>query len=153
MVFLDVRSSYRSVKVFMAEKNSNVPLGAVILIPIIFFVVLSSETNKKNRALPFVEKLKHLDPTGTILFLGSIVSLLLALQWGNQTISWDSGTSIGLFLCFGIGIIAFTALQWRLGEYATIPFRVVRIRSIYMGALVLFTLGIASISVRAQHPS
>ncbi|KAH5296153.1 hypothetical protein HBI12_213810 [Parastagonospora nodorum] len=130
----------------------NVPLGAAILVPIGCFVVLSSETNKRNRSLPIAEKLKHLDPIGTILFLGSIVSLLLALQWGNQKISWDSATSIGLFFCFGIGTIAFTTLQWRLGEYATIPFRVIRIRSIYMGALVLFTLGVASISLAFYLP-
>lgn len=137
----------------VADKSSNVPLGAAILVPIGCFVVLSSETNKKNRSLPIAEKLKHLDPIGTIIFLGAIVSLLLALQWGNQKISWDSGTSIGLFLCFGIGAVAFTALQWRLGEYATIPFRVIRIRSVYMGALVLFTLGIASISVGSLNLS
>lgn len=127
--------------------NSNVPIGVAILIAILFFVSLSPETNKRNLSLPITEKLKHLDPIGTVAFLGSIVSLLLVLQWGGQTISWRSGTSIGLFLCFGICGIMFVVVQWRLKEYATIPFRVVRVRSIYMGALVLFTLGIASISV------
>jgi hypothetical protein len=116
------------------------------------FVAISPETNKKNLSLPIGEKLKHLDPLGTVFFLGSIVSLLLALQWGGQTISWGSATCIGLFVCFGICGILFIALQWRLREYATIPFRVFRIRSVYMGALVLFTLGLASISVRLPIP-
>ncbi|KAF2176057.1 MFS general substrate transporter, partial [Zopfia rhizophila CBS 207.26] len=130
----------------------NVPIGAAISIAILLFIAISPETNKKNLSLPIAEKLKHLDAVGTIVFLGSIVSLLLVLQWGGQTISWGSGKSIGLFVCFGVCGVIFIALQWRLGEYATIPFRVVRIRSIYMGALVLFTLGIASISLAFYLP-
>jgi hypothetical protein len=145
---LDVRLSCPFNDSSLAKLNSNVPIGAAILVAILLFVVISPETNRENLSLPIVEKLKHLDPVGTIVFLGSIVSLLLVLQWGGQTIPWASSKSIGLFVCFGLCGIIFIALQWRLGEYATIPFRVVRIRSIYMGALVLFTLGIASISVR-----
>lgn len=117
-------------------------MGCVFL-----FCNISYQSNRENYYLPLSEKLKHLDFAGTALFLGSIVSLLLVLQWGGRTITWSSPTSIGLFVCFGTLMILFLALQWMLGEYATIPFRIVRIRSVYMGALVLFTLGIASISV------
>jgi hypothetical protein len=134
---------------WLKKNNSNVPIGAAILVAILLFVTISPETSKKNLSLPLAEKLKHLDPLGTVIFLGSIVSLLLALQWCGQTVAWNSATCIGLFVCFGVCGIVFVALQWRLGEYATIPFRVCRIRSIYMGTLVLFTLGLASISVRA----
>jgi hypothetical protein len=115
-------------------------------------VHVSPETNKKNLSLPIADKLKHLDPLGTVIFLGSIVSLLLALQWGGQTLPWSSPTIIGLFVTFGVCGIAFITLQWRLEEYATLPLRVLKIRSIYMGALVLFFLGIASISVSPQQP-
>ena len=125
----------------------NVPIGGAIFMAVLFFVNVSPETNKANLSFSMTEKVKHLDPIGTIVFLGSIVPLLLVLQWGGQTLAWSSATSIGLFVCFGVCGIAFIALQWRLGDYATIPMRLVRIRSIYMGALVLFTLGIASISV------
>jgi hypothetical protein len=116
-------------------------------------VHVSPEINKQNLSLPIAEKLKHLDPLGTVIFLGSIVSLLLALQWGGQTLPWSSPTIIGLFVTFGVCGIAFITLQWRLGEYATLPLRVLKIRSIYMGALVLFFLGIASISVRCTPES
>jgi hypothetical protein len=133
----------------VAKGNSNVPIGAAILVVIVSFVALSPETNKKNLSLPIAEKLKHLDALGTTVFLGSVVSLLLVLQWGGQTISWGSGTSVGLFVCFIVCGIMFIGVQWRQGEYATMPFRILRIRSVYMGALVLFTLGAASISVSA----
>lgn len=153
VVLLDVCVTWSSIEERVTENDSNVPLGAAIFTAVLLFVDISPETNKKNLSLAIAEKLKHLDGLGTILFLGSIVSLLLVLQWGGQTISWRSGISIGLFITFGVCGILFIALQWRLGEYATIPFRVVRIRSIYMGALVLFTLGIASISVGTPFPT
>ena len=63
----------------MAENNSNVPLGAVILVATLCFVSIPLEGNEKNLSLPIVEKLKHLDPAGTAIFLGSILSLLLVL--------------------------------------------------------------------------
>jgi hypothetical protein len=150
-VYVSLFLTLLTVRHFAKQQHSNVPIGAVILAAILLFVTISPETNKKNLSLPLTEKLKHLDPLGTVVFLGSIVSLLLALQWGGQTISWGSGTCIGLFVCFGVCGIIFVALQWRLGEFATIPFRVCRLRSIYMGALVLFTLGLASISVRVPN--
>jgi hypothetical protein len=132
---------------------SNGPIGAAILVVTIVFVALSPDTNARNLSLPIVEKLKHLDALGTIFFLGSIVSLLLVLQWGGQTISWGSGQSVGLFVCFVVCGVIFITIQWRQAEYATIPFRKVRIRSVYMGALLLFTLGAVSISVRASTPT
>jgi ABC-type transport system involved in cytochrome c biogenesis permease subunit len=140
------------IAVTLAKGISNVPIGAAILVVIIMFVALSPETNKKNLSLPIAEKLKHLDTLGTTIFLGAVVSLLLVLQWGGQTIPWGSATSIGLFVCFIVCGFIFIALQWRQEEYATIPFRIVRVRSVYMGAVVLFTLGAASISVRAPSP-
>lgn len=138
----------------LANGYSNVPIGGLAVAIILVFCNISYDSNEENLCLPLKKKLKHLDFIGTVLFLGSIVSLLLVLQWGGESISWGSSTSIGLFVCFGVLMILFILLQWRLGEYATIPFRVVRVRSIYMGAMVLFTLGIASISVRlAPLPS
>jgi hypothetical protein len=152
MVFLDVRPKYARDISYMLITHSNVPIGFAILLAIILFVPVSPSTNTKNLSLPLASKLRHLDPLGTLIFLGSIVSLLLALQWGGQTIHWNSPTSIGLFTCFAVCGILFILLQWRLGEYATLPFRVCRIRSIYMGALVLFFLGIASISLAFYLP-
>lgn len=133
----------------MTDSNSNVPIGAIVGVIVFLFCNPSFESNKENLCMPFKKKLKHLDLLGTVIFLGSIVSLLLVLQWGGRTIAWSSATSIGLFVCFGVLMIIFVLLQWRLGDYATIPFRIARIRSVYMGAMVLFTLGIASISVRS----
>ncbi|KAJ4305907.1 hypothetical protein N0V90_001440 [Kalmusia sp. IMI 367209] len=135
-----------------ANQISNVPIGGAVAICVFLFCNASYESNKENIRLPLREKLRHLDLISTVVFLGSIVSLLLILQWGGQTVAWNSATSIGLFVCFGVLIIVFIALQWKLGEYATMPFRIIKVRSIYMGAMVLFTLGVASISLAFYLP-
>ncbi|KAL2038880.1 hypothetical protein N7G274_008402 [Stereocaulon virgatum] len=122
----------------------NVPIGVTVFVAILGFVRLNTSINRLNRDLPLLKKLKHMDPIGTLLFLGSICCLLLALQWGGQTIGWQNSRIIGLFVGFGLLIMGFSFLQWRRGDYATIPVRVLRKRSILMGALVLMPLGMSS---------
>lgn len=75
------------------------------------------------------------------MFIGAICCLLLALQWGGQTRPWNSSTIIGLLVGFGLLSCVFGYLQWKLGERATIPLRVLRQRSILTGSGVLFFLG------------
>ncbi|PQE23830.1 efflux pump antibiotic resistance protein [Rutstroemia sp. NJR-2017a BBW] len=132
--------------------NSNVPIGAVVLLCILCFVTIKPSSNKVNRALSIRENLQHMDAVGTVLFLGCITSLLLALQWAGQTISWRDSRIIGLFIGFELLAILFGCLQIRLGDYATIPVRVLTKRSIYMGALVLFSLGMSSLTYAYYLP-
>lgn len=100
-----------------------------------------------NQNLPLSQKMKHMDFLGTITFLGAVCCLVLALQLGGQEVPWRSAKPIGLFLGSGLLIIVFCFLQWQRGEYAIIPVRVFRKRSIYMGALVLFFLGMTTFTV------
>jgi hypothetical protein len=76
-----------------------------------------------------------LDPIGLALFLPSVICVLLALQvseielnlkqctdqeqWGGTTYAWSNGRIIALFIVFGITLIAFIAVQAKLGEDAT----------------------------------
>ena len=62
------------------------------------------------------EKIQRLDIPGTVLFIGSIVCLYLALQWGGNTISWSNSKAWGLLLGFGLLLIAFVVRQFRLGD-------------------------------------
>ena len=87
-----------------------------------------------------------MDGIGTVVFLGSVSTLLLALQWAGQKFRWGDAKIIGLFICSGSLAIIFCVLQWRRGEYATIPLRVLRKRSIYTGGIILFFLGASSLT-------
>ena len=115
------------------------------MISILAFLKLKIPDGK--RQLPLKEKLKYLDFLGTILFVGAICCLLLALQWGGETEPWNSSKIIGLFVGSGLLLFLFCYTQWKRGETAIIPLRVLRQRSLLSGALFLFFLGIASIVV------
>ncbi|KAK6607441.1 major facilitator superfamily transporter [Botrytis cinerea] len=121
----------------------NVPMGAVVLVFIVLFFRINGVQNS-NRALNLSTKLRRMDIGGVLLFLGAIYCLLLALQWGGQTMPWKSSKIIGLFVGFGLLIVSFGILQWKRGEHATIPLRILRQRSILMGSIFLMLFGMMS---------
>ncbi|GAP82380.2 putative efflux pump antibiotic resistance protein [Rosellinia necatrix] len=122
---------------------SNVPIGAFVIIVVSLFVPNQQSHNESERKVPLRSKLQHMDFLGIILFIGSISSLLLALTWGGQTYPWNNSKIIGLFIGFGLLAIVLCFWLWKRGDVALIPFRVLKKRSISMGALVLFFLGIS----------
>jgi hypothetical protein len=103
-----------------------------------------------NRSLTLRVKLSRMDVLGTTLFLGAIYCLLLALQWGGETVPWKSARIIGFFIGFGLLALLFGILQWRRGEHATIPLRILRQRSIFVGSIFLLLLGMMSFVVSLQ---
>ncbi|KID97562.1 MFS multidrug transporter, partial [Metarhizium majus ARSEF 297] len=75
--------------------TQNVPAGFCALVVVLFFVPLAEGFAKNTKALPLRQKLFRMDPVGTVLFLGLVCCLLLALTWGGQqyALTWHS------FLC------------------------------------------------------
>lgn len=83
-----------------------------------------------------------LDPLGTILVIASICSLLLAMQWGGQTLPWKSSKVIGLLVGAGVLFAHFLVLQWKMGDDATLPYPILKQRSIASGAFYLLFFSI-----------
>jgi len=129
-----------------ADFTRNAPIGVVVLILIFLFLKLKNDKTTA-RSLPLREKLQHMDFVGAGLLLAAVCCLLLALQWGGTKKPWGSSQIIGLFVGFGLLTVAFGFVQWRLGENATIPLRVLRQRSVLMGAWFLFFLQMSSYTV------
>ena len=129
MVWLDADSISR-----------NLPIGALVIILLSIFLKVKG-VDRESRQLPLTEKLRRLDPIGCSVFVAAICCLLFALQWGGQSKPWKSSTIIGLFVGFFVLSCLFGFLQWKSQERALIPFRVIRKRSIFTGAMVLFFLG------------
>lgn len=95
-----------------------------------------------------------MDPVGTILFCGSVCCLLLVLTLGgSSSYPWNSARCIGLFVGAGVLGLCFCFWLQKRGEVALIPLRVLQKRSICMGALILFGLGMASQTVRTGFHS
>lgn len=88
-----------------------------------------------------------MDWLGACTFVGGVTCLLLALQWGGQTSPWRSGRIIGLFIGSVILLAAFGFLQWKLGEVATIPLRILRNRSVLMGSIFIAFLDMTAYTV------
>lgn len=103
--------------------------------------------------MPFKEKVSRLDFPGIALVIGAVCCLVLALQWGGQTKPWDSADVIGLLVGAALLTLAFAIVQWRKGDRATIPLRILRQRTILMGAFYLFFLEMAIYAVRCPHPT
>lgn len=100
--------------------------------------------------LPLREKISHLDLPGLLLFIPSVIMLLLAVQWGGNKYAWKSSTIIGLFVGFGLTMLAFAAWEWRQQDEASIPPRIIRQRSI-LAAIVIVFLGMGSVQLQGYY--
>lgn len=116
----------------------NLPVGGFAVL--IMLLVLQPKPPAQP-GLSVKEQLQKLDLLGELFLCPSIVSLLLALQWGGTTYAWSSGREIGLFVVFGVCLIAFVLVQIFMQKTATIPGRILKNRSILSGIWVAFCNG------------
>ncbi|KAJ7667109.1 major facilitator superfamily domain-containing protein [Mycena rosella] len=110
----------------------NLPIGAITLLVMIF--MFKSPHQDKGEAMTLKQRLGQFDPIGSIIIIPAVVSLLLALQWGGSTYAWKSARIIALFVVFGVLTLVFIAVQAWKQETATVPPRIIKIRSIWSGA-------------------
>ncbi|KAI4597970.1 hypothetical protein KJ359_003778 [Pestalotiopsis sp. 9143b] len=76
---------------------------------------------------------------GLISAMYGIASVIGPL-WGGTQYTWDSGRIVALFFVCGITLVSFGILQWRLGDKATIPPRIVTQRTIWSASWFAFFL-------------
>lgn len=115
----------------------NLPIGA-ISIPFILFCLPSPPSEKQLKQESWSVILSQFDPIGTVLFVASIICLLIALQWGGSEMPWSDGREIALLTVFGVLIIAWAVVQWRAGENATVPLRILRQRTVACSTFYIF---------------
>ncbi|OCT45375.1 putative HC-toxin efflux carrier TOXA [Cladophialophora carrionii] len=118
----------------------NLPIGAIVL-AFLYFAV--ADVPPALGELPFREKLSRIDIPGTLVFIPCIVCLLLALQWGGQQYAWANGRVIALLVLFGVLLVVFIVIQIVRQEYATVPPRIAKQRTIAFGGCYSFCLGSA----------
>ena len=105
-------------------------------------------TETEHRDLPLMTKLKKMDLAGTVLFIGAICCLVLALQWGGQVMPWASSKIVGILVGFGVILFVFGIVQYYRGDDALIPLPILRQRSILVGSVYLLFLGMFNYVVR-----
>ena len=87
---------------------------------------------------PFLEKMLALDLLGNSLLIVAAVMLFLALQFNEQYWAWRSARIIGLLVGSGITAILFVFWQWRQGDKALLPPKIILQRSVAFSCLGAF---------------
>ncbi|KAH8647040.1 major facilitator superfamily transporter [Tricladium varicosporioides] len=116
----------------------NLPFGAVTSIVIFFMVLLPNDP--KKQATTWRDLVEKLDFPGIVALLPSIVCLLLALQWGGTTYPWGSWRCILLLCIFSVGSLIWCYIQAYNGDNATVPMRLLKMRSILASIWFAFCL-------------
>ncbi|KXH28492.1 major facilitator superfamily transporter [Colletotrichum nymphaeae SA-01] len=124
----------------------NLPIGGVAFV-FLFFMLKAPRRQPQEPATLF-QHFKRLDPLGTFFFVPSVVSLLLALEWGGSEYAWNDGRIIALFVVFGVAFMAFAAVQVFMPKTATVPVRIIKQRTMLAGAFfMLFLAGSMMLAV------
>lgn len=118
----------------------NLPIGAVTFFFILFFFT-TPKAVKSTRS--WKEQVAEIDLLGAFFLLPSIISLLLALQWGGTKYEWNNARIIALFVVFGVLFIIFMGIQWWRQDRATVPPRLIKNRNVWGAAWYSLAIGAA----------
>lgn len=145
----------------------NLPIGAVVMVVVALFLKIPKQ---ESTNIPGMEKLRKLDPLGTLCLVPSVVCLVLALQWGGSTYAvssrpcfifrrisssintfqWNSARIIAILTVMSALFVAFIASQVFRPDIAMIPPRIFKIRSIWAGVWAMTFIG-AGMYIFSKH--
>ncbi|KAM6508279.1 hypothetical protein FALCPG4_018153 [Fusarium falciforme] len=114
----------------------NLPIGGLSAAIVVVFFRTPRQAVPVDATLK--EKLLQMDPLGIALIMGATISFLLALQYGGVEHPWESSTVIGLFVGFGLILIAFILLEIWLGERSMVTPRLIKGRTLYVSSIYAF---------------
>ncbi|PGH30341.1 hypothetical protein GX50_06899 [[Emmonsia] crescens] len=83
--------------------------------------------------MTFKQKASQLDLLSNLLFIPALTSLFLAFSWAGIKYPWNSGKVVGPLLTFVVLLAAFIYNQFRLGDAAALPPRVIKNRTVIAG--------------------
>ncbi|KAK5658361.1 hypothetical protein OQA88_2337 [Cercophora sp. LCS_1] len=107
----------------------SLPLGAVTLAAVFFLVHLPASATTQWKGGSAADIFRRFDLLGNSVLIPSVVSLLLALEWGGTKYAWSSWRVILTLTVFSVTILAWGAIQYVSGDNATVPLRIIRGRS------------------------
>lgn len=108
----------------------SIPLGVVAMAFVWYAYNETTGTSREDHTLSLWNKVQRFDWLSTLLMLPSFTCLLLALQWGGIRYAWrDARVLVPLFV-FAILILAFGYRQYRMKESASLPLRIIKMRTV-----------------------
>ncbi|KXG54684.1 Major facilitator superfamily domain, general substrate transporter [Penicillium griseofulvum] len=114
----------------------NLPIGGFTLAVLIF--VFKQPPSQKGVDESLLSKIKQLNIPSLFVFTGSIVCLLLALQWGGTTYHWSSGQVVAPLVVAGVSFAMFLAYETLRKDEAMIPRSVILNRTAGLCMLYAF---------------
>ena len=88
-----------------------------------------------NAATSWKYKLGQLDVVGTGALVPSVTCLFIGLAWAGSKYGWSNARIIVLFTISALLLGAFAWIQYKKGDSATLPPRIILQRSILFGFL------------------
>ncbi|MGG0550383.1 MDR family MFS transporter [Priestia megaterium] len=118
----------------------NIPLGLLALAFIVFFYKESPVHTKQK-----------IDWWGAVTLVGSIVSLMFALELGGNKYEWNSGEILGLFIAFVVLFVAFILIE-RKAKDPIISFPMFKVRLFTTSNLLGLFSGMAFVTASVYIP-
>ncbi|OGE55012.1 hypothetical protein PENARI_c005G10345 [Penicillium arizonense] len=109
----------------------NLPIGSVSLATLFF--LFSDPRTRQEDDLTLTQKIRELDLLSNCLFIPSLTTLFVALSWAGTKYPWSDRKVIALFVVFAVLLAAFVFNQYRRGDSAALPFRIIKNRSVIAG--------------------
>ncbi|WQF78496.1 Putative major facilitator superfamily, MFS transporter superfamily [Colletotrichum destructivum] len=126
----------------------NLPIGGFACI-LLALVYIPEQMPKPKVAAVLTDRniVQKFDVVSSAILIGSVVQLLLALHYGGGEYPWNSATVIGLFSGFAVATILFVVWEYRAGENATIPLKMLTNRVVASASMVnIFLFGVTYIA-------
>jgi hypothetical protein len=140
-------------------------VGVSVLAIIVIFFLMRKELVQgrttaaagESRRLGYITGLRIMDWPGMITFILGVGLIILAIQWGGTSYSWNSATIIAPFVVGGILCIAFFVYEYLLGpgrfvarifpnQVPMIPSTLFRKKDTSLLMIINFSAGISLVS-------
>ncbi|KAI9712456.1 MAG: hypothetical protein M1820_001669 [Bogoriella megaspora] len=114
----------------------NLPIGGVVAVLTLIFFRL--DTAPKTIKASWKETILQMDAFGIALTMLGMACFILALQYGGTTYAWKSSQVIGLLIGFGLIIITLGIWEIYQDEYAMLPRRLMKQRTLWAPCVFQF---------------
>ncbi|KAJ2740078.1 hypothetical protein GGI20_005997, partial [Coemansia sp. BCRC 34301] len=115
----------------------NLPVGGVLLIIIALVLRMPQPTGALK------EKLKRVDFLGSLVLIGSVTMLLLALNWGGKDYAWTSPRVVCLLVFSVVLMGLFLLVEWKVAVQPAIPVELFRVRNVSLVVVGQLFMGAA----------
>ncbi|EME38630.1 hypothetical protein DOTSEDRAFT_140148 [Dothistroma septosporum NZE10] len=117
------------------------------------FCFVERQSSVSTTKLGMKDLLDKLDLVSSLLLIPGLACLFVALARAGTLYSWNSGIVVGLLSCSGTFVAAFLYHQYRRGDKAAIPLRMVSQRSVLASFIFSTFLGSATAVLDAFLPT